>query len=49
MAFTFSAKAVLEKMFGPQVKDRTIKRIKRSAWQGDENAIASNSYPKVGE
>ncbi|XP_048728476.2 uncharacterized protein LOC125646288 [Ostrea edulis] len=42
------AKAVLEKMFGPQVKNRTIKQIKRSAWQGDENTIAGNSYPRVG-
>lgn len=42
-------KAVLEKFFGTKVQDRTIKQLKRSAWQGDENTMGVNSYPKVGE
>lgn len=41
-------KAVLEKFFGPQVQDRTIKQLKRSAWQGDENTLGVNSLPTVG-
>ncbi|XP_078332871.1 uncharacterized protein LOC111122529 [Crassostrea virginica] len=41
-------KTVLEKFFGPQVQNRTIKQLKRSAWQGDENTIGVNSFPKVG-
>lgn len=41
-------KAVLEKFFGPQVQHRTIKQLKRSAWQGDENTVGVNSLPKVG-
>lgn len=45
----FSVKAVLEKFFGTQVQDRTIKQLKRSAWQGDENTMGVDSYPKVGE
>lgn len=45
----FSVKAVLEKFFGTKVQDRTIKQLKRSAWQGDENTMGVNSYPKVGE
>lgn len=41
-------KAVLEKFFGTKVQDRTIKQLKRSAWQGDENTMGVSSYPKVG-
>ncbi|XP_061182740.1 uncharacterized protein LOC133191074 [Saccostrea echinata] len=41
-------KANLEKFFGAQVQNRTIKRIKRSAWQENENSGGALTFPRVG-